>query len=374
LSNAVAAAAGYYHSLAIRADGTVLAWGNNGNGQCNVPPGLSNAVAVSAGVYHSAALRADGTVLAWGDNGQGQCDVPAGLSNAVGVAAGGYHSFVIRDSDLLTVASAHGTPTPAVGTQAVPTRSSQTCSIELPVPGGTTQYVYTGWAGMGSVPASGVSTSVTFTITNDSAITWLWGTNVQFNRAAGANGDVIGDSNGWYALGCSVTVTAAPAPFYHFHLWSGDVSGSETNSNPLVLGMDRARSISAAFVEDLATNATPLWWLNQYGLPTNDAGALYEEGDGMPAWAEWIAGTDPTNMASVLRIVGVEPLFGASEFVVMWSSASGRLYAVQCTTNLGTLGFWSLTSGIPAVPPMNVWTDSVPFGVEPRFYRIKVSR
>jgi uncharacterized delta-60 repeat protein len=91
----VAIAAGYYHSLALRADGTVVAWGDNYYGQTNVPAGLTNAVAIAAGYYHSLALRADGTVVAWGKNGSGQTTVPAGLTSAVAIAAGDYHTLAL---------------------------------------------------------------------------------------------------------------------------------------------------------------------------------------------------------------------------------------------------------------------------------------
>jgi alpha-tubulin suppressor-like RCC1 family protein len=58
--------AGEYHSLALKSDGTVAAWGLNNNGQCNVPEGLNSVVAVAAGNAHSLALKSDGTVAAWG--------------------------------------------------------------------------------------------------------------------------------------------------------------------------------------------------------------------------------------------------------------------------------------------------------------------
>jgi len=88
LSNVVAIAAGGQHSLAAKADGTVVAWGWNTSGQCTVPAGLSNVWDVAAGWRHSAALKRDGTVVAWGDNTYGQTNVPAGLSNVVAIAAG----------------------------------------------------------------------------------------------------------------------------------------------------------------------------------------------------------------------------------------------------------------------------------------------
>lgn len=80
----MAIASGWEHMLALKEDGTVWAWGGNGDGQLGIGnrtdklvpvqvPGLDHIVAVSAeGGYHSLALRADGTVYTWGDNQRGQ--------------------------------------------------------------------------------------------------------------------------------------------------------------------------------------------------------------------------------------------------------------------------------------------------------------
>lgn len=104
LTNVAAIACGGYHSLALREDGTVVAWGagitNNGsgpnNGQSIVPVGLSNATAIAAGFYHSLALCSDGTVTAWGANSYGQTNVPADLTNVAAVACGTYHNLALR--------------------------------------------------------------------------------------------------------------------------------------------------------------------------------------------------------------------------------------------------------------------------------------
>jgi alpha-tubulin suppressor-like RCC1 family protein len=83
LTDVVAVAGGRTHSLALRSDGTVWAWGGNadgqlGNGSTVSSPtpvqvqGLSNVVAVAAGNANSQALRADGTVWSWGNNYFGQ--------------------------------------------------------------------------------------------------------------------------------------------------------------------------------------------------------------------------------------------------------------------------------------------------------------
>jgi hypothetical protein len=124
LTDVVAVAAGVYHGLALRSDGTVSAWGRNWSGQLGdeslgqrttpvAVKGLSDAVAVAAGAYHSLALRSDGTVSAWGDNSAGQLGdetfgqrttpvAVKGLSDAVAVAAGVYHSLALRSDGTIS--------------------------------------------------------------------------------------------------------------------------------------------------------------------------------------------------------------------------------------------------------------------------------
>ncbi len=98
LTNVIAIAAGPAHCLALNADGTVVAWGNNSSGQIDVPTGLSNVIAISAGDLHNLALKSDGKVVAWGDNTYGQCNVPSGLSNVVFISAGNMHSAALTKS------------------------------------------------------------------------------------------------------------------------------------------------------------------------------------------------------------------------------------------------------------------------------------
>ena len=108
LSNVVAIAGGGFHSLALKSDGTVAAWGYNYYGETNLPPGLSNVVAIAAGAAHNLVLKANGTVVAWGENLFGQTNVPAGLSNVVAIAAGGWHNLALK-SDGTVVAWGAGT-------------------------------------------------------------------------------------------------------------------------------------------------------------------------------------------------------------------------------------------------------------------------
>src|SRR5580658_645363 len=97
LTNVVAIAAGLRHNLALKSDGTVVAWGAclNGNSitRITVPEGLSNVIAIAAGEWHCLALKEDGTVTGWGYDGDGEVDIPDNLSNVVAIAAGYSHSL-----------------------------------------------------------------------------------------------------------------------------------------------------------------------------------------------------------------------------------------------------------------------------------------
>jgi alpha-tubulin suppressor-like RCC1 family protein len=117
-TNWVQVAAGYYHSLGLRADGTLWAWGNNTAGQLGsttnngtdaptAPAQIAGTYTqVAAGQYHSLGLRADGTLWAWGDNTFGQLGnsvisdtnpVPGQVAGTyVQVAAGHNHSLGLR--------------------------------------------------------------------------------------------------------------------------------------------------------------------------------------------------------------------------------------------------------------------------------------
>ncbi|RYD27828.1 MAG: hypothetical protein EOP86_23980, partial [Verrucomicrobiaceae bacterium] len=134
LTGVVAIAAGQIHSLALKDDGTVAAWGY----ECTVPAGLCGVVAIAAeghyslalksdgtlvswgqtynriaeptgvteaaaGAQHSLALKSDGTVVAWGSNYHGEGQVPTGLAGVVKLAAGANYSLALKSDRTLAV-------------------------------------------------------------------------------------------------------------------------------------------------------------------------------------------------------------------------------------------------------------------------------
>jgi alpha-tubulin suppressor-like RCC1 family protein len=114
-TNVVGIAAGAGHSLALRKDGTVVGWGSNQFGEATGTPSekfpklgagevviagqpLRNVIAIAAGHDFSMALKQDGRLIVWGQNGFHQCDVPAGLTNVVAIAAGDHFCLALTNT------------------------------------------------------------------------------------------------------------------------------------------------------------------------------------------------------------------------------------------------------------------------------------
>ncbi|TYZ10974.1 hypothetical protein FY528_07945 [Hymenobacter lutimineralis] len=95
----VSASAGLYHTVAVRADGTLWAWGRNAFGQLGNTTTTDSPVPVQVGTgttwvsaaannLHTVAVRADGTLWAWGRNNSGQLGNNSLTDSAVPVQVG----------------------------------------------------------------------------------------------------------------------------------------------------------------------------------------------------------------------------------------------------------------------------------------------
>ena len=192
LKNVTAVAAGGHHSLALLADKTVRSWGWNYAGQLgdsslvnkttavkvfdinSVP--LGPVTKIAAGSSHSLALKQDGTVWAWGDNDQGQlginggitASVPlaqpvAGLSNIKLIAAGGSFNVAVDNSDKIWVWGYNGFG--QLGISPTATVFSG-LPVQLPSNGGITDVITAVSAGLGHV----------LVLTQNGTL-WSWGFN-----------------------------------------------------------------------------------------------------------------------------------------------------------------------------------------------------
>jgi hypothetical protein len=108
LSGVVAVAAGWHHSVALRADGSVVCWGRDEFGATSVPAGLPPVSDVRAGAGHTLVRLRDGTARAWGLNTDGQAIVPSDLGEVVRIDCGFGHNIAELPSGQLRVWGATG--------------------------------------------------------------------------------------------------------------------------------------------------------------------------------------------------------------------------------------------------------------------------
>jgi hypothetical protein len=176
----------------------------------------------------------------------------------------------------------------------------------------------------------------------------------------GTGGIIEGAFTGVYTVGSTVTVSAVPSTYYSWGYWVGDVPEILTNANPLTFTMDVDRSIAAVFTENLATNSVPEWWLAQYGWTNHfDQAALGDSDlDGLLAWEEFLAGTNPKNGASVLAISDLVEM-GTNQLILRWQAVSNKSYSMLSTTNLLSNVWKTNAVAIPGHVPESACTANV---------------
>src|SRR5262249_50982665 len=109
-------------------------------------------------------------------------------------------------------------------------------------------------------------------------------------------------------------------------------------------------------------------WLSLYALPV-DGSADYadSDSDGLNNWQEWVAGTDPTNAVSVLRLK--PPVVTPPGLLLRWSSDANHAYFVERAGDLGSpLSFRLLAADIPGLPDTTAYTDTTTTGLQAAYY------
>jgi hypothetical protein len=113
---------------------------------------------------------------------------------------------------------------------------------------------------------------------------------------------------------------------------------------------------------DIRVDGIPASWLiRNFGATNAPGGAATDDPDedGYDNYAEYVAGTVPTDGASVLRILGVVPQ-GAG-LKVRFDGVQGRRYRLDYTGALPPPGWTALTTNFPGTNGEVQITDPIPF-------------
>jgi hypothetical protein len=157
------------------------------------------------------------------------------------------------------------------------------------------------------------------------------------------------------------------------------INAGENSSAPGAADLDGRPRIAGGTVDlgayEFQTDVSGafLGWLQQHGLATDGSADLTDaDSDLMNNWQEWIAGSDPTNASSVLRLLA--PTNALSGVLVRWQSVTNRTYFLERGTNVASGSFSSIASNILGQFGATTFTDTNASGSGPFFYRVGVER
>ncbi|MCX6622398.1 MAG: putative Ig domain-containing protein [Acidobacteria bacterium] len=338
LTGVVALAAGNYHSLAVKSDGTVWAWGYNAAGQLgdgttsssSVPvpvSGLTGVAAVAAGTNHSLAVKRDGTVWAWGQNGSGQ----------LGDGTTTFRNVLVQVSGLTGVVGIaagyqHSVAVKSDGTvwtwglnQSGQLGDSTATDRTVPVPA-------SGLTGLVAV-AAGANHSMA--MKNDGTV-WAWGLN---NQGQLGDGSTTDRSSPVQVKGIAGAVAIAAGGTYSAAVKSGGAVwewGVESYSTD-----DNVSLTASSPAQALIPTGSVLAIISAPALPFGTTGVPYSQmlaaSGGTPPyrWAV-LSGTFPAGftLSSTGAITGTPAAVGASTFTITVTDVTSAIAAQAFTLTI----------------------------------------
>jgi alpha-tubulin suppressor-like RCC1 family protein len=354
----------YTGTVVVALPGSVVAWGDNTYGQCNVPGGLTNAIAIAAGFYHTLALKMDGTVVGWGQNDFGQTNPPVGLSNVTEIAAGWGTSFALKRDGTLEEWGWDGgyglKATAEALTNIISISALWDCGMALKsdntvfVWGKSTHGETNVPAGLSDVVAVSAGGYFCMALKRDGTVV-TWGSNAygQTNTPTGLNGVKAVAAGGDHCLVLESNGTVVA--------WGYNAYG-QTNVPP---DLTNAVAVSAGAYHSLALRADGTlvaWGLGSSGqtnIPPGLRGVTAISAGGYHNLA-LVAGSFPMQLSGVNYLPS-----GQVEFTV--SGLAGDVYRVLGSTNLRD---WQTIASVTNLSGTMQFTDPGSAGYTRRFYRL----
>jgi Regulator of chromosome condensation (RCC1) repeat len=347
LTNAALVAGGWRHSLALNADGTLTAWGDDLVGQTDFFPS-SDYLSISCGWQHSLALLTNGIVVAAGDDTYGQTEVPVGLSNVVAVACGFYHSLALK-SDGTVVAWGPSTNIASIG---IDPDYGQTL-----VPAGLSNVVAIaggGWHSLallsdGTIRAWGRADSgqifIPSVVSNVVAISG----GAIYSLALEANGTVVAWGDGYYdetnVPGGLSNVVAIAAGGWH---------GLALKSDGTMVGWGASGTNASTSNIGWGQNIVPAGLTNVVQIAAGAAHSLALVGNALP----------------VTQAAMINPSFGTNGFSVLLPTRNGRVYRLEYKNSLSGAN-WTALPLQAGTGHLQQFTDPGASAGGSRFYRIR---
>ncbi len=219
-----------------------------------------------------------------------------------------------------------------------------------------------GWISLGSgTPANGIQYQ------NNSATDF----GVNQNGVGDLTGSAYGGNIGWITF---EQTYGKPK----INLVTGQFSGSVWCANCGWISLSNAiASVQTDRINKgaLAANGLPVaWLLLNFGTTNIDANAD-PTGKGISVRQDYLAGTDPNNKDSILKVTAETILAGGTYSSLTWNSVPNRYYYLQKTTDL-TMQVW-IDSGLGLISPSSGTTTSGSFTniTDPvMFYRVQAVR
>jgi hypothetical protein len=192
----------------------------------------------------------------------------------------------------------------------------------------------------------------------------------------GVNNDGLGDLTG-YAYGANIGWITFEQTYGQpkVNMLTGKMSGSVWSANCGWISLSNAVAyvqVSSLNPGPLAPNGLPIPWLLSYFGTTNISANADPTGKGMTIGQDYLAGTDPNDVNSLLRITAKTFSTGGTNVSLAWDSVPTRFYYIQKDLNL-TNNIWS-DSGLGSILPAAGSTTMAGFtdtNAPARFYRVE---